>query len=264
MGRRHTQPRIRPRQFELNTSCELAQGLVFAGIGRHPGTTRYHDSSLHGNTGTLTNGPTWTYGIGRNAVQTVRSGDKYVAIPFTTVASPGSFSFWAMTDGIANNYENVIGDAMGVADYGAFRSATWRFFMRANGAVSSWLGGVHSANVWHSYVFVLTDQWRLYYDGLQQTDDTAGAGAFDIDGFGLGYSSGSGCDASLSDLMIWSRALSQPEIDALKDPSNVMLAVGGNPLLRYRRKWWPVSSGTAATTIRWPWQQRYRRRMAGA
>jgi hypothetical protein len=51
--RRH--PLERPENFELNTDCQLAQGLVFAGLGRHTKTTRYHDSSLYGNHGTLTN-----------------------------------------------------------------------------------------------------------------------------------------------------------------------------------------------------------------
>ena len=37
----------RPLQFEINSGHPLAQGLVFAGLGRFSGTNHYHDSSLY-------------------------------------------------------------------------------------------------------------------------------------------------------------------------------------------------------------------------
>ena len=45
----------RPLDFRLNYQSPLAKGLVFAGLGRHPRSKRYTDSSLFKNTGTLTN-----------------------------------------------------------------------------------------------------------------------------------------------------------------------------------------------------------------
>ena len=33
----------RPDNFTLNMNASLAKGLVFAGLGRAPGSTRYHD-----------------------------------------------------------------------------------------------------------------------------------------------------------------------------------------------------------------------------
>jgi len=45
----------RPQFFTIDRTHQLAQGLVFAGLGNAPGSVRYHDSSGRGNYGTLTN-----------------------------------------------------------------------------------------------------------------------------------------------------------------------------------------------------------------
>ena len=52
--RKRQYPNSRPDDFDLNTNSVLAQGLVFAGLGRFVGSTHYHDSSLYKNNGTLT------------------------------------------------------------------------------------------------------------------------------------------------------------------------------------------------------------------
>ena len=45
--------RNRPREFRFNNSHSLAQGLVFASLGRHTGSLYCHDSSLYKNHFTL-------------------------------------------------------------------------------------------------------------------------------------------------------------------------------------------------------------------
>ena len=91
----------RPDNFRLNPYSPLANGLVFAGLGALPGTTHYHDSSLHGNDGTLTNMDpatdwTWVPELGRRGVSIKEQGD-YVAAPSIQLGS-GDFtvSVWAL------------------------------------------------------------------------------------------------------------------------------------------------------------------------
>ena len=60
----------RPSEFLMTDGYHpLKSSLFFAGLGRDPFTTRYTDSSLYGNTGTLS-GSTWTYNptLGRNGL----------------------------------------------------------------------------------------------------------------------------------------------------------------------------------------------------
>lgn len=60
-----------------------------------------------------------------------------------------------------------------------------------------------------------------------------------------------------TDALIYLRLLSPEEIKPIADPGNVMLSLGGSDpgLLRYRRRWWPVSSGAAAAKY-WLWARR--------
>jgi hypothetical protein len=98
----------RPPQFRINYGHPLAQGLVFAGLGRHVNSTYFHDDSLYHNNGTLTgfsNPPTgitsgWGWNNTLKRPVTIHDGtNDYIqvaaALPASfPVALPYTFSCW--------------------------------------------------------------------------------------------------------------------------------------------------------------------------
>lgn len=305
---------FRPQQFTINRNSPLANGLVFAMLGRGASTSLAIDSSGYGNNGTLTNFdvPTsWTQTNGRNTLYVGGTND--IVIASTTIA-PGPITgedhtacAWINPSRVSVN-QGVVG-ATGAATGG------WLLALATGTNVVSYL--LAGINYYNSTLAVTQDAWQFIAVSRSGTASTATAwhainGALrsetitgiptntaSLTRFVIGDRYGGSSIPYLgyvSDAMIWRRRPSDAEIAALADPSNVMLSVGGNPLIvpASTRRVIPWVSATPTIgflstwlsipdvalpsvalpnvalafrnqgmTIRWPWQNRRLRRTRG-
>jgi hypothetical protein len=260
----------RPECFELTTEPHpLKDGLVFAGLGRHPGSTLFHDSSLYGNRGTLVSA-LWQNQIGRPAVNFDSSN--YATIPnnvaFTTgsnftvslwlyartVAAAANKRYWIFSKSSAGgNYEYELS----INSYTVPNSYDFRIYQDAGSVYLTARGGTPVVNAWVHVLcsFVVGVRNDIYINGALTAYDDTIAGTVEPTKTGnlmIGERLDGAddlLDGLIADLGIWSRILSLSEIRALADPSNVMLSLGGSDLLRYRRKWWPVGAAAGAITL---------------
>lgn len=231
----------RPNNFTIDSTHYLARGLVFAGLapGGMVGSTRYHDSSLHGNHGTLTNmdPPTdWVFDptLGRFWCD-FDGTDNYVILsrnPPTTL-SQISVSAWI-------NGPKTGGDANGrVIDWYP-APCLYRFTWTGQLGWYGNIGGtsrdnrISSAEVFDGtlkHISVTFDgtNLRIYVNGVldQTRTDWTGALSAPTNTFCIaGRSTGTDrcLPVKVGDLLIHHRALSPAEIAQLADPSNVCLS----------------------------------------
>lgn len=273
----------RPDQFTLNASHTLAQGLVFAGLGQIPGSTRYHDSSVFGNTGKLTNmdpATDWVPALGRYATHQGVSGGagEYIEIP----ASLGISSLTALSIG---GWQKVIGgeqfhsllynansvlsartlysDNTGIETY--WGSRTWRFCVQLT--ASPWAVEASGGTVGTSWTHVLgtfdASVIRLFING-NLVAENAGT-SVSIQAFSKWFSGQNTSNADYNnfqsaDLVAYNRAIPLAQVQQLADPSNVMLSGLINPP---RRKWWPVAAGGTPATFKAVWAARRRQVIGG-
>lgn len=270
----------RPNNFTINRNHPLANGLVFAGLGAHAGSTRYHDSSAYGNTGTLTamDPPTdVVYAMGRTGLDYVT--DDRVVIPHRpSLIMPDKFSFCLWLDSDITNY------TANAYPFGPWENATnkrqWALTIPsatdkisiitcADGTVvtSSNADTTQSVQIGlHHIAFTATNstkQWLFYYDGRYIETISAYATFAQLGSLitvgGLD-GSGNSIDGRIYDPLLYARTLSAPEIQNLADPSNVMLS----GLINYpRRKWWPVVAGGTPATFKAAWAARRRQVIGG-
>ena len=232
---------MRPPTFWIDRSHQLAQGLVFAGLGRFPGTTRYHDSSLYGNTGTLTDVGTgfslpsmWTRKIGRSGITILTTADNtgtHILLPpaaaavFTT--SVWTASCWVLSSSTTQKicpfgcYKDD-GHRMNQSQY-SDGNLYWYASGSGEGHISAPAAGLHHI-VWQYNAAGAGNSTRamLWVDGVQQTltYGTAIAATLDVGTdavigqyhFGTWGTNNSG---TLLDPMIHTRLLSGSEISAL-------------------------------------------------
>jgi hypothetical protein len=270
----------RPDSFEIDPQHQYAQQLVFAGLGRFSGGLHYHDSSLYGNTGTLKNmdpATDWVRDLGRWALD-FNGSDDYVRVSSNVgiIEYPFTFAAWFNLHPLAGLGEIVsLVDASASDVYYTIKASVSAIVINARNGANGFVSAttVPTAGQWYHVVvsFLGNTVKRLYVNGvLENTLTTSVLFSTYTDTLLVGLlrlaAATEYFDGRLSDILVYNRALTPSEIAPLADPSNVMYSLGGSDpgLLRYRRRWWPVSSGSApATTIRWPWQQRRQRRMAG-
>jgi hypothetical protein len=257
----------RPAYFELAPPAwnPLAQGIVFFGGGRHPGSTYYHDSSLYGNHGTLTDmvpSTDWIPRIGRFAL----AGDgnaHYVSHTAPALGTQFSFAFWVQidTDRTINTFWRSatiyrqmlyrVGNGLGVysdSGDGYYKAVTLSL------GVPNHIAFVNNALTVTIYVNGASI-------GTVAPASFTFAGASKILGEGATY----GILGWMADCLCYNRLLSAREVNALADPSNVMLRVGGSDLLRYRPSRSPVyCSGGAAAAFNPSWYVQRRRAHQGA
>ena len=244
--------RERPERFELNPRAPLANGLVFAGLGAMPGTTHYHDSSLHGNDGQLTNMTpsddwVWIDELGRMGLD-FNAGDQTVActnLPFGSAFTISLWFYWEASTaygGLA-----IQGPPNNGVMYFAHYAGNRCYLKTANNSFTSTTGPAFSVGWQHACAVYDGTQLTVYRNTipgtpLARTGAVSGAtGSFII---GDGGWVGGSPEGTVADLLIWpNRALTLPEIQALADPSNAMLS---GLLLPPRRVWWPVSGGATA------------------
>lgn len=277
----------RPPEFFLcDEQHPFKQQLAFADLGRFPGTTRCHDSSLYGNTGTLTGHnaiPTWSCALGRSLCVFSATGihgddsQSWISVPAGASLKPSSaitMAAWIYpTSWIETNYYQCLivqgrtweTDSPCNADMAL--NITTHNLELWNGSSSYDAGVAPALNTWtHVAVTATASAVDFYVNGSFVVSRSGGIGTTGTAGMYIGcfLNSGGGYEAfigSMADPMYWvNRTLSASEIQALADPSNVMLSIGGNPLLRYRRKWWGVSSGGAAAKKIPVWMRQYRQR----
>lgn len=245
----------RPPEFEIKRPCEhpLAQGLVFAGLGRFTGTTLYKDSSLYGRDGTLTNmdpATDWGRDIGRPTLDFDGSNDWINLGARTLTSTTWTFSAWIKkTVAIAGKY--IFDTQSGRAFISPQKPVATYELALYDGTLRK-LGNMTAAAVWlHIVVASQSGSHQCWIDGIPGSEGIVAGTAVNIAGqnaIGARYDGTSASwDGRMADPCLWNRALSDAEISALADQSNVMYRVGGNPLLRYRRRWWPVGSGGAGT-----------------
>jgi len=240
----------RPREFRLSYGHPLANGLVFAGLGRHPNSTHYHDSSLYKNAGTLTamDPPTdwvWENYLGRwmLAFAGGASGE-YVSLPDSTVGawSQLSLSAWVNKATAASSAFILSRSTTSTYNWGLYQSTTQKFWFFAHGLYTTQTTA--SSNGWRHVCATYDGAFlRLYVDGILAATPTAQTGLLTTTypiGLALVYS-GINWLGGLSDVLIHNRALSPAEIQQLADPSNVMLS--GLILPPKRRIWAAVAVG---------------------
>lgn len=256
--------RERPLEFRINYEAPLADGLVFAGLGGHGcvGSMVYPDSSLYGNHGRLTNMDAatdwvWVPELSRFAVDFDGSNDYIPIGNINNGASKLTISAWTWLR-TATGFQNIINKNVNYC----FR---WRI---QNNGVDCWLllsngtsyavytaSWTHPQQQWgHFLTHATTGGGRVkwYYNGSKIADVpcyTSSIATSPVDG-AIGSARPSPATEPwkgiLSDVSVWSRILSDNEIAALADPSNVDLRVGGVPLiLPPRRRFWPVVSEQA-------------------
>lgn len=237
----------RPETFDIDRDHSLAKGLVFAGLGQLPGSTRYHDSSVFGNTGTLTGMDpatdwVWSSTLNRMACNFDGSNDEITSA--FRLSKPMTLSAWIRGTDVTNIKTWL------------FDNASTFVFYTESGKIKAYVGSVLtgsktiSTNVWYHVCITYTggalDQFTNGVADGSLTGVTSTPGT----SFRIGYHSTAGrlWGGDIGDVCAWNRALTLPEIQAITDPSNVMLS---GLLQPPRRKWWPVvAGGTPATSSR--------------
>lgn len=256
----------RPDNFRLNIFAPSAQGLVFAGLGFRGSdkTTHYHDSSLYGNHGTL-NGfasSDWIFDgeLGR-FVYNLDGNDNYIHLVGSSISLSTLSSFTAAvwlyqrtTPGEPNSYENAIfykENEFALTLDCSGESNQREFWLRD---ASSWskVGNVQSTGTllaWQHLAVTFDGTSACgYVNGVLTLGPTGDAKQNTTGNLRIGYdyTTNDYTDGLVSDPCVWNRALSQAEIQALADPSNVMLS---GLILPPRRVLWPVAVGGGSTLL---------------
>ena len=269
MGRLYPRMRERPSEFRLNPTAPLANALVLAWIPSATcwGSMRMMDLSPYSWHGELQNiSPSyWKWSPHLNRIVTEHNT---ISVNRIVLAHNPFFHFdgssfsvsiwayartWAGTTRIFEKQEAEkspyqgwtllwwsgslgfsVGDTAGVSAKSGFSSPP----------INTWL---HLVGVYHRGSHII-----LYANGVAQNPGTdKGVGslattrALTVGNYDPGTRS-QNFNGFLGDAMIWSRPLSAAEVQAMTDPSNVDLRVGGVPLiLPPRRRFWPVVSEQA-------------------
>jgi hypothetical protein len=232
-------PAIRPPRFSLNTSHPLAQGLVFAGLGNHPGGGTLYDSSGYRHDGTLTNmdpASDWDVSsyLNRHELNFLGSSSQYSTQPFSAITSyPFSLSTWVYFTTEAWSWCLSLSD-QGFSRHYMLGFATagdghLTYFSRNLAQSGYYESGINTANEWYHLVGVSRDSsnHEIWINGQYIGTDTADVSLFSIDTLTVGavYRSSLGgyWTGAIVDPCVWDRGLTSNEIRSLADPSNVLL-----------------------------------------
>jgi hypothetical protein len=277
---KHTSPlRKRPDSFELRKDHPLARGLVFAGLGRTSRSLTYRDSSGRGNHGLLTNmdvpatatsGWAWDNFLGRWVTNHIT--DDYITMgggrfPFLKT-TPFSGCSWikttANTGAIVSNWNFNITAGWNWS-VGEFANGKLSLLFTSSGG-TNYFGADTSNSVntgaWTHVGFTYDGSAtaagiKLFINGAiaatsPHTLGTRDPGTLVDTAFLVGSRRGNNnlavlFSGGLTDELIFNRALSDVEIQPLRDPSNVMLS---GLLLPPRRRSFKASAAAPATNRR--------------
>jgi hypothetical protein len=252
-------PRTRPEDFRLNSDCQLAQGLVFLGAGRFPESKYFHDSSLYGNHGTLTNmavpatatsGWAWDSFLGRWRLNCDGTNDHVlVGNPVTTQVNNFSLCGWInprtlpqTTSFLIYNGTDACGYGMGICavDQGSATNVGGLFGSIAWLTTTTPMSGVE---LWDHIALVYGQSTgKFYFNGRVLAETVTATPKTPVTRCTVGNQDAR-CYVvgSLADPMVYNRALSVSEIAALANPSNVMLS---GLLLPPRRRSFAAAAAT--------------------
>ena len=223
---------IDPALFETGTPSIPSPRGGLVGYWRFDegGGTTAGDSSGGGNTGTLTNGPTWTGGqVGSTAIS-FDGVDDYVNIADNNLLDFGTgdftVGFWVKIPINASLWPGIVtkgGSASAVAHtWGFLLTSTFTNQVRFEQASDA--GGTFDVNIdsgvlsngWHHILARRSGATtQLYVDGLFKVEDTsAGSDLNNTSPIRMG-SNGSPSASTVDDVRIYNRALSAAEIQAL-------------------------------------------------
>lgn len=256
----------RPEGFRITEGPHfLKRGAKLLGLGREHKTTYFHDSSLYGNHGTLTDmdpATDWVFDTtlgrwvldfdGTDDIVSIADNASLSGMAELTVSAwvyPRSFGEKNYGRIVAKNDPTVYVLFCGTAD------AAESFQGYINGTKAT--GAAYSCvlNTWqHVVLWYNGATIRIFVNGVQSGADVSKTGAIAATASALCIGNRATTDRTFSgqiaDPCIYNRALSASEIQQLADPSNVMLS---GLILPPRRKLWPVAtSGTYSTTIEMP------------
>jgi len=266
-------PLQRPAQIPwpyLNPNSPLYQGLVFAGLGPHPGGYDFHDCSPYRNHGRLTNMDpatdwVWVPELGRWALD-FDGSDDYVTLPasnqlISSGVTAATISIWLKAD-VINTDNRCFSLAKGVTTtafailVGRTASGKIEGFARsaADALVTLTSASTFVIGVWYHVTLTISGTTAtLYVNGIVEATATASVsetlGEMHSTTAKVGASTiaESPFNGQLTGPAIWNHVLSAAEIDRLADPSNAMLECGGSPLILPLRRWWPVAVAGGGT-----------------
>lgn len=226
----------RPECFTLKNDHPLAQGLVFAGLGAHAGSTRYHDSSVYRNHGTLDTlvALNTHSGIGRNSFYRSSADSPYQhgILPVSSLLQFGTDDFTLSMWGYGIR-GGTAGALCGAGDGG---TAEWMLYFTSDTTLRMYGYGsaiqsdlTWTLNAWNHVVVRRSGTiLQLYKNGAFASEDTtANSNLSTTKAIRIGGADGGTTrwfSGSLADFMVHRRALTLPEIQILADPSNVMLS----------------------------------------
>jgi hypothetical protein len=221
------------RSDELNSGASQAQGgsRLDSGLAGYwklddGSGTSATDASTNGNTGTLTNGPTWTTGQIGGAVDFDGANDNVTTSK--TVPNSGTVSVWVNTTATINSsnsyyaiHATTSGGHMYVSFNGFSGGNRWEFCYRGNfGTTVCMVGSTYTTNAhqgWH----LLTATWdvtkggTLFLDGRSITSSTSTTNAFTSMSLGLSTESLARWVGKLDEVRLYSRVLSADEMAEL-------------------------------------------------
>jgi len=222
------------------------------------------DSSGNGNTGTLTNGPTWTTGKIGNAL-TFNGTSQYVSVPAAALPSDNTFtaSLWFKTTAsgvLMSEQDAAVGgtpthfdpflyvETTGVLHGGIFAGTTPSLVTSA---------AVNDGN-WHNAALVVNSFQTLYVDGaLIGTFSGAPEGPYAYVYLGTGYAGGAWpntnnswfyFNGTIDDVRIYNRALSAVDIAGLYQYSGTTIIPPAGCAPTGLVGWWKMDEGTGTTT----------------
>lgn len=243
----------RPRDFWLNGGHPLAQGLVFAGLGRIANSTHYRDSSPYGNHGSLAGSAaawSWNNQTLRNCV-TLGAGLNYVTVPsgYNRIAGTATWTI-ALTVKISalDSGGTILWDAPSLDSLAMFiQKYSSGLFWGVGASYRTYSTASLPLNKVCQVTATKTaagNNGELYIDGIRLASYTGTIGDTSATLSDLCYGSyrviGYSVIGTIEDCCLWNRSLSVGEIVALADPSNVLLS---GLILPPRRRLFATTTG---------------------
>lgn len=246
----------RPKVFTLNPESPFYRPAQFLGLGSAPYTTRYTDSSVHRNHGTLTGyvgaGDTpsekWAWdSYLRRFVLGADGTNDYVLGGLVNLVNDHTISYWinfntisigaTWAASVAKGHYNSSGNYLQLWQTGGTNVRQYR-----NASYVSWNPAL-TASGWARFDFVMSHGVATAYkDGVPLGVGQALASGNDVNTFAMCLGATTTpqyyLPAKMSDVLLFSGDQSWA-IPYLADPSNVDLRVGGVPLILSVRQWWP-------------------------
>jgi len=254
----------RPREFALNYGHPLAQGLVFAGLGRNSGSTHYRDSSVYRNHGTLTNMEpdtdwVWISELGRWAIAPGGTNEAVIRAWTSYIAPPLTLAAWFLTsaDGASQDivalYDNASNDRWMSLNAGMNAAGDPVRAISYNATAAIATVGTITTNTWtHGVAAFTSTVYRMAYkNGVAGSAETTSKDVTGVDEMGIGCTLAATAARPLTgriaDAMVWNRILNDSEIALLADRSKTML---GGLILPPKRRLWSVPSAAPPATTR--------------